>query len=200
MKEAVNPFNVPLHNRAQRRAAAKAERKKTRPVKPHSRRRLLNVIEYAGEGAQKVHPAEATRIMAPAVKAATNLRAGRGTYKDWQHICSWINILTAVNDRGVIRGMLPYIEQIEEATRAIYARAAGGDARTDERPAKWDTPTLYADELDACSLALDLARTVFRNLSLREYTDAYALAVARIRTERGIVEAAEELPMGGAGA
>ena len=54
------------------------------------------------------------------------LRTGHGTYSDWQHVTSWINILAAVNDKGVIRGMLPYIEQIEAATRAIYARAAGG--------------------------------------------------------------------------
>lgn len=188
MKAPLNPYNIPLHNRAQRRAAAAADRKSGKARSQHSRRRMFDTLEYASEGAAKVAPAEAARIMAPARRAVEAMRQGKGSYRDWQHVTSWINILAAVNDKGVIRGMLPYIAQIEEYTRAIYARAAGGDARTDERPDHWNAPTLYHHELDSLRLVLDLARTVFDHLSLREYEEAYALAVARIRTARGIVE------------
>ena len=112
---------------------------------------------------------------------------GKGSYKDWQHITSWTNILYAVNDQGVIRKMLPAIAAVEEACRSIYQRATGGDARTDERPARWETPTLRAEELDGIRLAM----LVFRVLSVREYEEAYALALARVKTERGVVEVAE---------
>ena len=49
-------------NRAMRRAAAKADRKKGRPRVNHSRRRLIDVIEYAREGAQLVRPSEVARV------------------------------------------------------------------------------------------------------------------------------------------
>lgn len=178
-------------NRAMRRAAAKADRKKGRPRVNHSRRRLIDVIEYAREGAQLVRPSEVARMTAGLRAGIEHMRIGKGSYKDWQHITSWTNILYAVNDQGVISKMLPAIAAVEEACRSIYQRATGGDARTDERPARWETPTLRAEELDGIRLAMDLAMLVFRVLSVREYEEAYALALARVKTERGVVEVAE---------
>lgn len=175
------------YNRAQRRAAIKAARGRTAPASNHSRKILRDPITYAREGASLLPAHQRQRIISPARAAAEAMRLGKYTYRHWQHIVTWINILSAINDKGTITQLPPYLAKIEAATRAIYHRASGADARTDQHPARWHPTALWHNELDAVRLLIDLATFALQTVSLREYEAAYALAIARIKTERGIV-------------
>ena len=178
---------APTLNRAQRRAAKKASRGRTTPASTHSRRLLRNPIAYACEGAQVMPASKQQRLSRHAVAAVEAMRLGHYTYRDWQHVTAWINILCAINDQGVITQTPPYLAKADEALRAIYHRASGADARTDQHPSRWQPTALWHHELDAVRLLIDLVHFTLQTVSTREYEAAHALAVARIKTERGIV-------------
>ena len=180
------PDNFHPTSRAQRRAAKKASRGRTTPASTHSRRLLRNPIAYACEGAQVMPVSKQQRLSRHAVAAVEAMRLGHYTYRDWQHVTTWINILCAINDQGVITQTTPYLAKADEALRAIYHRASGADARTDQHPSRWQPTALWHHELDAVRLLIELVHFTLQTVSTREYEAAHALAVARIKTERGI--------------
>lgn len=174
-------------NREQRRQAQRDNKGRTRPRSPHKRAVLVNPIDFAIGGASKIWDAEKSRVMRMVEAAIDGLRTGKGTYRHWQTITSIWNVLRAIDHQGVVRVQDDSLQRIEDATRAIYHRASGGDDRTDQHPARWDQPTLHASELDALRLARDLYRFCLNEMTQAEYERAYELAIARVRTGKGIV-------------
>lgn len=184
------PEGIVLHNRAQRRAAAKANRWRTKPRSQHPRRVTVAPHLYAMEGAATIDPNARVQLTRGVINAADAMRTGTATYRHWQHCTSWLNVLRAVNDIGPVRNMQEYLQTIDAVLGTIYTRASGGTAAVDEHPTYWHCPTLHSAELDAVRLLLELVNIALDAMSLREYEAAYALATARVRTEGGIVEEA----------
>lgn len=140
-------------------------------------------IAVARAGAGRLTAAEVTHIMSGCRAAAGAMAMGRGTRNDWVSLCSALNIARAIDDIGaVLRGLRGHLDDIEATLRALATRAG-----EDDHPPTWNAPALRFDEMDAVRLLAELFQTQLDQLSYAEYQDAYALAVARVRSGGGEV-------------
>ena len=179
----------PTLNREQRRILRRIERGRTAPSRKPKQRILVNPVEYAIEGIRFTDRKKCDREMQNMDSAITAFRQGTGTYQQWRQFTSWINILCAINDNGVITGWMDKIAYAEKHLRELFVRYTHG-SRTDSAPAIWHPTALYADEIEAMLLIRDMAKFTLNTINQREYEAAHKLATARVLTERGIVGAA----------
>ena len=97
---------APTLNRAQRRILRRIERGRTALSRKPKQRILVNPVEYAIEGSRFTDRKKCDREMQNMDSAITAFRQGAGTYQQWRQFTSWINILCAINDNGVITGWI----------------------------------------------------------------------------------------------
>ncbi|HSV44206.1 MAG TPA: hypothetical protein VLJ58_00325, partial [Ramlibacter sp.] len=87
-------------NRAQRRQAARADRRKsTRPAKPEG---IVDTTELAIHRATRLTDAERNRMLHPAREGFTALRRGVATHEQWAAVAGAVNVALAIETQGVV--------------------------------------------------------------------------------------------------
>lgn len=135
-------------------------RKRTR----RQRRVLTNPIALATRNASLLLPHEIDGIIQPAIDALDALRERRALGDDWAYLASALGTANAIEEQGVVRGLMEQIHGIDDALVAIEKRATA--------TGKWVSPTLYATEIEAIRLLIDVHRFQLQNLSHREFNEA----------------------------
>lgn len=168
------PAKQAFANRAERREAQKAARGRSKPVSKHSRKIMLNTAAYVAESVRAVRQDERERLCKPLFHAMDELRMGKASYRRWQLVARWTNMLYVVNQKGVVRQMDEYLELIRVALTSIFHCACGDGASIVHVPEYWNTPTLYASEIDALHLLKTLVNLVFEEHTVQEYEKLFA--------------------------
>lgn len=141
-----------------------------------------NTLEQARLHATCLTAAELQTALHLPRMALKELSAGRGTREHWISLCSALNVAMAIESGGVVRGLSQHFNQIEQTLNAI-----GNRASSDTRLQGWTAPALWATEMDALRLLVDLHAHQLKHLSYGEYQAAYRLAVARVQSGGGEV-------------
>ena len=169
-------------NRAQRRAAARGAKGRSKPRSQHRRTVVTNPISYATEGANLV-PRHKRDAITNATRAALRaVRTGTATYAQWAGLQSDVNKLKSINVKTDLAGMNAYLANAQLALDAIYTRASGGDPNVDSAPTRWVNFSCRAQELDDLNVILTLQRAAFDVCSVRQWEAAlqHAMAMAAI--------------------
>ena len=169
-------------NRAQRRAAARGAKGRSKPRSQHRRTVVTNPITYAQEGANLV-PQHKRDAITSAMRAALRaVRTGTATYAQWEGLQSDVNKLKSINVKTDLAGMDSYLHRAQLALDAIYTRASGGDPNVDTAPARWVNFSCRAQELDDLNVILTLQRAAFDVCSVRQWEVALQHAMAMAAT------------------
>lgn len=169
-------------NRAQRRAAARVTKGRSKPRSQHRRTVVTNPITYAQEGANLV-PRHKRDAITNATRAALHaVRTGTATYAQWAGLQSDVNKLKSINVKTDLAGMDAYLANAQLALNAIYTRASGGDPNVDAAPTRWVNFSCRAQELDDLNVILTLQRAAFDVCSVRQWEAALQHAMAMAAT------------------
>lgn len=163
-------------NREQRRQAARSKSAAKPPGRPRAAPHII-----ALHGASLLRQDEIARIIAPVEAAIDALREGRSVPDSIAATNLALMLIRSTERQGVVTETGQYVAAAEQALEAICTRAHGGNPKQHE----WHSPTLYAAELDAITLLLDLLRHVLRNVSVREI-DAIAKRTEAWARQRGM--------------
>ena len=169
-------------NRAQRRAAARGAKGRSKPRSQHRRTVVTNPITYAQEGANLV-PQHKRDAITSAMRAALRaVRTGTATYAQWEGLQSDVNKLKSINVKTDLAGMDTYLHQAQLALDEIYTRASGGDPNVDTAPTLCFNFSCRAQELDDLNVILTLQRAAFDVCSVRQWEAALQHAMAMTAT------------------
>lgn len=103
------------------------------------------------------------------------LLMGNGAYDDWSVVMGLLAMAQAIHDKRIVRDATSILESARLALNCCGHRgAADGE--------KWNAPTLTPDERDSIECLFALYKTQIEQLTYREYTNAFALAEARLRS------------------
>ena len=169
-------------NRAQRRAAARGAKGRSKPRSQHRRAVVANPIAYAQEGANLVQQHKRDAITSATRAALHAVRTGTATYAQWAGLQSDVNKLKSINLTTDLRGMGHYLDDAQLALDAIYTRASGGDPNVDIAPTRWGNFSCRAQELDDINVILTLQRAAFDVCSVRQWEAALHHALAKAAT------------------
>lgn len=150
-----------------------------RAAQAASRRRHISLTPMlvAANGASRLTPDEISQITGPLRKSANAFRRATGAYHDWLRLCTAHNVGKAIEDGGVVRGLQSILDEAHAALLHISWRM--------ETPAGWQPGALHAHEIRALVNLVEKHTFQLRQLSYREYQDAYRLAVGRVRSDGG---------------
>lgn len=136
-------------------------------------------ISLAKKRAARLTTAEVRDIMDPIKGAHRALREGVATEWQWTLLASAMNVAQAIERQGVVRGLKEHLHSAEMALAGIRQRAvATGD---------WQAPTLYFQELDNVTAAVNFHEYQLLQLSDGELRQCSAVAIAEIRSTGGRV-------------
>lgn len=133
---------------------------------------LCDTVEKVTNNVALITATEAKRLMGPIKAALVAMREGQATELDWQHLVTCAAIGLSIDTKGVVRGLFEHFTTADLALERVAARfrAAG----------QWKPTALWFDELDAITTMVELHEFQIKQLSAKEYEDAYAHAVAEI--------------------
>lgn len=126
---------------------------------------------------------ELAQISVPVRAAFDRLRRGRAGAGDWCVLAGSLMLARNVERQGVVRGLAEHLARADAALAAIEARASAGGA--------WRAPTLYADEIDAIDVFVDVHLFQLGQLSYGEFRAAYKTTDGQARTRGVTVETLE---------
>jgi hypothetical protein len=140
------------------------------PRKP--RYEPCNTVEKVTNNVALLTADEVKHLMRPIKAALVAMRQGQATELDWQHLCSGTAIGLSIDTKGIVRGMFEHFNTADLALQRVEARfrATG----------KWKATALWFDELDAIKTMVSLHEFQIKQLSAKEYEEAYEHAVAEI--------------------
>ena len=143
------------------------------------RRRVVpaNPIALALHKATGFTPVELSRIEAQLRGHFDALRSGDGTRHHFAGVCTACELGSAIESRGVVRGLR---EQFREAERLLLelkgkAEIGGG----------WINPILTGPQLSQLDEMVDLHLFQLKQLSYGEYQAAWRLMVGRVTSSGG---------------
>lgn len=156
--------------------------------KPRKPRRIsLDPVRLARNGATRLTPAEISAAIDPLRAAARALREGVASEWDWSIVASAMNVAQAIERQGIVRGLQEHLRSAELALQGIQQRAmASGE---------WRPTSLYYQELDHISSAVDLHEYQLGQLAYSEFRQAVARAASEIRSTGGRVFEVGQLEM-----
>lgn len=132
----------------------------------------------------RLTPAEVRRVIDPCKAALSALRQARATYTQWVVLCTACHVATAIEDGGVYRGQRQIMEDASQALDAIGERCG-------QTAEAWAPRASTGPELTAIADLVAAHHRQIVELTYGEYTRQFDLAVARVRTDGGLVFRAE---------
>lgn len=150
----------------------------TRKRTHRQRRVLTNPVALATRGASLLPAHEVAGIIQPAVDALDALRQRRALPDDWAYLASALGCAHAIEQQGVVRGLMEQLQGIDDALIAIEQRATACG--------QWASPTLYATEIEAIRLLIDVHRFQLQNLSHREFNAALSRFLRRAKQKESL--------------
>jgi hypothetical protein len=102
--------------------------------------RALNTMGMAISRATLLTVDEQTNVLQPSRDGFDRMRRGQATEIDWIHLVTVCAIALAIEEQGVVRGLLAVLTEADLALAAIGQRALAGGRG-------WRSPTLYAAEI-----------------------------------------------------
>lgn len=156
-------------------------------TKPNTRRRHIgkvNPLMVLSRNNTRLSASELERTLGTMQRAAQAFREARSTYGDWLHLCTALNVGQAIESGGVVRGFAAMLQRAYDTLQSIGTRfdtSAAGDGST------WSATALRHHELAAIDDLLYAYAFQVKEVTFGEYQRAYALAVARVRTDGGAV-------------
>ena len=146
--------------------------------KPCQHRRLVDTMQLALMRATRLTPQEVSHQMAPARAAFEALRRGQAAHRQWQVMAATLTIAASIEKQGVVKGLAGMLAETDAALDAIANRAGSAE--------KWRAPVLRGDEIRLLGEFLHVHEFQLAQLSYREYRQACAQAVARVRCSGGV--------------
>lgn len=141
-------------------------------------RRLVNPLALAVQQATRLTADEVDQQMGPCRAAFAALRQGVATLRQWQVMAATLTIAASIEKQGVVKGLAGVLAEVDEALDAIDARASVGQ--------DWRAPVLRGAEIRLLQEFLHVHQFQLEQLSYREYRQACAQAVARVRCGGGV--------------
>ena len=141
-------------------------------------RRLVNPLALAVQQATRLTADEVAQQMGPCRAAFAALRQGAATLRQWQIMAATLTIAASIEKQGVVKGLAGVLAEVDEALDAIDARASVGQ--------DWCAPVLRGAEIRLLQESLHVHQFQLEQLSYREYRQACAQAVARVRCGGGV--------------
>lgn len=141
-------------------------------------RRLVNPLALAVQQATRLTADEVAQQMGPCRAAFAALRQGAATLRQWQIMAATLTIAASIEKQGVVKGLAGVLAEVDEALDAIDARASVGK--------DWCAPVLRGAEIRLLQEFLHVHQFQLEQLSYREYRQACAQAVARVRCGGGV--------------
>lgn len=148
-------------------------------------RALDNPVQLAMAAAARLTAQEVQALLAPARDAATRMREGRASSDDWAALVGAVSLARAIEAQGVVRGLAEHLAGIDAALVAIEKRASSNTPPGADAAEHWRAPTLYAHEIEALALLLQLHEFQLQQLSFGEWRSALRLTFDRIRSTPG---------------
>ena len=115
----------------------------------------------------------------PLRAAAKARREGVATERDWSIVVSPLHVAQAIEQQGIVRGLSEHLHSAEVALQEIERRAMATGT--------WCPTSLYYQELDHISAAVDLHEFQMTQLSYGEFRRALQRAVIEIKNTGGRV-------------
>lgn len=144
----------------------KKPRKAYRP-RPVTGETMALALHYAAAPSAADH-ADVFNTLGGHVKA---LREGVATDSDWAVAAGMVEAAIAIEDKGIVRGIKAELLEANDALQAIYARAT--------HTGRWLRATLYAHEIQALTVFVNLFGWQLSHLGRAEILAAIALAHGR---------------------
>lgn len=157
---------------------------RTKPKTPRRYAHKANPFMVLSRNNTRLSANELQRTIGAMQQAAEAFRKARSTYGDWLQLCTALNVGQAIERGGVIRGFSPMLNRAYETLQSIGTRfdtSPTGDGTT------WSPTALRHHELAAIDDLLYAYAFQVKEVTFGEYQRAYALAVARVRTDGGAV-------------
>lgn len=139
-------------------------------------------LALAIDGATLLTGPEIATIVDPLTQALEAFRTGQPIYMDWVRLCTAVNVGTAIDDQGVVRGLRAEFDAAFEVLDAIGARMG-------TLPETWKPGPLWAAELQVMRDLVRLHKFQLQNLSCREFHRARKQAEGRVRSSGGMTYA-----------
>lgn len=138
----------------------------------------LNTIGMAVSRATLLTKSEITHYLQPGRDGFERMRKAQATEADWVHLVSICSIALAVEEQGVVRGLLEVLTEADLALAAIGVRAmASGKG--------WRAPTLYASELQQLQALLRMHEFQLSKISWGEHRRAWQHATKSVVARGG---------------
>lgn len=147
-----------------------------------------NTFDIALFRATKLMPDEIASRMGPLREAMHALREGRATELQWMCIASAVTVSLSIEAKGVVRGLREHLNSVDLALVAIEKRAR-------KTPDTWTPTALYFNELDSVTTFLELFEFQLKNLSAKEYDQAWHHAKAETIRTGGVAFKATPKPI-----
>ena len=148
-----------------------------KPRKP--RRKVMDNMAIALSHASRLTPAEIATIMKPARECFAYMRTATATELQYQVLHSTLVIAQAIEDAGIVRGLVEHIELALTASSNYSARSLASGA--------WQASACDFHELDAIGTMLDLHTFQLEQLSDGERHRIVQRLIARTKQEGGQV-------------
>lgn len=140
-------------------------------------------LAIARHNAQLLSQANRDDILQPLQAAFTALREGVATELQWATIAGNVALSIAIEELGVVRGLMGHLTAADLALAGINRRAMASGC--------WKATALYYEEIDNIREGISLYRYQLTKLSRGEYLQAVDKAEANVRSRGGrVVDAA----------
>lgn len=129
-----------------------------------------NTLDIALFRATKLLPSEIAARMDPLREALCLLRSGMADEQRWFCLASAVAVSLSIEAKGVVRGLIEHLTTADTTLANIRQRCTvKGD---------WKPTALYFYEIEAMATFIDLFEFQLKNLSAKEYDQAYEHAKA----------------------
>ncbi len=147
---------------------------------------VVDPMAIATCNATRLTQQEIAKNIDPLKASVKAMTMGKGSFGDWVRMSTAYNVSMAIEQLRIVRGYKGVLQELKTVLDAIGVRA-GGEC------AGWKSPTLYAEEIKVLRMQASDYKFQISQLSYGEYTQAYDLAVKKVRGGQGEVFSCEEL-------
>jgi hypothetical protein len=147
----------------------------------------VNTFDIALFRATKLLPDEIAARMGPLQDSMQAMRQAKATEQQWICMASAVTVSLSIEHKGVVRGLIEHLTTADTTLLNIRKRC------TDQ--GGWTPTALYFYELEALDTYIDLFEFQLKNLSAKEYDQAFQHAKAEtIRVGGQLLPAIRKIP------
>lgn len=136
---------------------------------------ITNVMEVVKSQVAALNRSDVDEIFLTLKEALKNMKLGHGTEGNWSVLVGMLEVATAIEKMGIVKGLSGHFQDANRALKAIYSRSM--------RDGDWKNPTLYWHEMEAIQLFIELHEFQAKQLGSKEFDLAIELASHEIRKQ-----------------